>query len=122
MTNPVTPTDVESRWRPLSATETVVASALLDDAWSLINRRIPTLTASLDDNRIPLSELVRVECAMVLRVLRNPDGLVQENVDDYMLRRSTAAESGELRLTVDEQEALTYQSGTSARSVRIQAP
>lgn len=122
MTNPVTPTDVESRWRPLSATETVVASALLDDAWSLINRRIPTLTASLDDNRIPLSELVRVECAMVLRVLRNPDGLVQENVDDYMLRRSTDAESGELRLTVDEQEALTYQSGTSARSVRIQAP
>jgi hypothetical protein len=38
----------------------------------------------------------------VLRVLRNPDGKVQESIDDYSYRRADAVADGSLYLTDDE--------------------
>ncbi|MCB0966272.1 MAG: hypothetical protein KDB37_05505 [Ilumatobacter sp.] len=85
MANPATVNDVADRWRPLSADESVVALASLEDAWALATLEVPDLDARLtaDPAEIDPSIVRMVICAAVLRVLRNPDGKRQETIEDY---------------------------------------
>lgn len=109
MENPVTVTDLEERWRPLTPAERVNAGALLADAWSLVTG--PTgrsgLPADLDAGSVPVGSVVAVLSAAVLRVLRNPDGKVSETIDDYAYRRADGVSDGSLYLTADELARLT---------------
>lgn len=102
MANPATVADVEARWRPLTAQETTNAEALLSDAWELLLGRRPTLEADLTAETISEGNVIRVICAMVLRVLRNPDGLSEEAIDDYRYKRDAILASGVLHVTPDE--------------------
>ena len=102
MANPAQVTDIEARWRALSPDESSVATALLADAWAIALVRVPTLQSRLTAGTLSSELVVAVICAMVLRVMRNPDGKVQEAIDDYSYTRSTSVASGGLYLGTDE--------------------
>jgi hypothetical protein len=118
MANPATVTDLEARWRPLSDLETTNAQAYLDDAWALLTSRRPALDGDVTAGTVSTTNAVRVVCAMVLRVLKNPDGYSSESVDDWTGRRDELVASGVLHVTPDELADLTPAS-TATRSVRL---
>jgi hypothetical protein len=120
MANPATTADIEARWRPLSAQEQSNAAAFLDDAWALLLDRRPNLEADLLDGKVSEANAVRVVATMALRVLKNPDGFLEEAVDDYRYRRDALVSSGALHVTADELAVLTPRTTTPRRnSVRL---
>lgn len=107
MPNPVSPTDIEDRWRTLSEQETRVAQTFIDDAWALLLTRRPNLEADIAAGTVASTNVVRVVSAMVLRVMRNPEGKEFESIDDYSYRRSAIMASGVLHVTGDELADIT---------------
>lgn len=107
MPNPATTADIAARWRPLTAQETTNATAFLADAWALLLMRRPTLEADITAGKVTTTNVIRVVVAMVLRVLRNPDGKLEESIDDYRYRRDSALSSGLLYVSPDELADLT---------------
>ncbi len=108
--------DVEARWRPLTDQERLAAQAMLDDASSIVRRRVGDVDARLVDP--DYARLVAaVVVAMVLRVLRNPDGKRSETIDDYSYTRDQATASGALYLE-DDAAALLAVSSSEAFTVR----
>lgn len=116
--NPVTYVDLESRWRPLSPQEIETSYALLDDAWSILLSRAPTLQARMDSGVLSVDLVRTVVVSMVLRVLRNPDGKISETIDDYTYRRSDAVASGSLYVS-DDELALLEPTATSSGAFTI---
>lgn len=102
MPNPVSPFDVAERWRPLSETELALTTVLLDDAWSYLKARVATLEDRVTAGTLDTGIVTAVVAAMVLRVLKNPDGKSEESIDDYRYRRDTAVSAGMLYATSDE--------------------
>ncbi|MFD5916179.1 hypothetical protein ACFVYP_07035 [Kitasatospora sp. NPDC058201] len=101
--------------RDLTTAETRQATAWLDDATALILDRFPQYATA------PTPASTAVCCAMVLRVLRNPDGKRSEQIDDYSYTVDSARSAGELYLTEHEIETLTPVR-TSAFSIVPGAP
>lgn len=120
MPNPATVVDVEQRFRPLTPSETTVASTLLGDAWEMLLGRRPNLEADIASGSISEATVVRVLANMVVRVLRNPDGFLQESIDDYTYRRDAVMSTGLLHLTPDELADITPGRARN-RSVRLVA-
>jgi len=123
MPNPVTPSDLVDRLgRPLTPTETTTATALLVDAWAVLLARDPSIDTRLTDSSLS-PDLVRVVVsAMVLRVLRNPDGKRQEAIDDYSWTRDTSLAGGSLYVSDDELALLAAPyTGSTRGSVRMVA-
>jgi hypothetical protein len=102
MPNPATISDLEHRWRPLVGQEQVNAAAYLTDAWVLLLSKRPTLEADMTALTVSSGNVVRVVCAMVLRLLKNPDGKRSESIDDYRYERHELVSSGALHVTGDE--------------------
>lgn len=102
MPNPAIVADLEARFRPLNDTERSVAQALLDDAWAILLARRPLLDTQLVDGDVAEALVRAVVSAMVLRVLRNPEGWVTEAVDDWSGRRADSAAAGLLYVSDDE--------------------
>ena len=117
MANPATVADIETRWRPLSAEEIVVAATLLDDAWSILQNRSTTIVTRLAATPVGVDiNLVKmVLTAMVLRVLRNPEGKTQESIEDYSYSVNDRVAAGWLYVSADEltQLAPTASSNTA---------
>jgi len=111
MVNPVTVADLEARFRPLSEDERTVARALLDDAWAIALTRRPSLDMDVANGVVSWGLAVAVISAMVLRVLRNPNGVRQWSVDDYSETRDSAVSAGVLYVS-DEELALLSPGGT----------
>ena len=117
--NPVVVADLEARWRLLSAAESIVAAALLEDAWQIMLSRVPYLSTRLDVvapatvSELSPALVVAVETAMVLRVLKNPDAKRQESIDDYSWMRDNAVSAGLLYLTDDELSDLSPTGGST---------
>lgn len=107
MANPTTVTDLEARWRPLTADETLNADAFLEDAWWLLLGRRPNLEADITAGTVSEGNVRRVVSAMVLRILRNPEGKLEEAIDDYRYRRDALVASGLLHVTGDELADIT---------------
>ena len=107
MPNPATVSDIEARWRPLTADESITAITLLADAWWILLGRLPSLEENMTAQTVAPENVVRVLSAMVLRVLRNPDGKLEEQIDDYRYRRDSVVSSGTLQVTADELADLT---------------
>lgn len=107
MTNPTVVDDLESRWRPLSPSETIAATALLSDAWATLIGRVPLLEQRLLTGLVSTDLAVAVVSAMVLRVLRNPEGKRQESLDDYSYTRDQALSAGVLYVTDAEVDLLS---------------
>lgn len=102
MPNPATTDDVAARFRDLTPTETLYAGTLLGDAWALLLGRRPNLEQDVTDGTVTTANVVRVLASMVVRVMRNPDGYLQESIDDYTYRRDAAVSAGLLHVTADE--------------------
>jgi Phage protein Gp19/Gp15/Gp42 len=118
MPNPATVDDIEARWRPLSDQERTNAQAFLEDAWWLILGRRPSLEADMTAGTVAMGNAVRVVSAVVLRLLRNPEGLASESIDDYTYRRDSLTSSGALHITPDELADITPGRAVK-RSVRL---
>lgn len=105
-TNPATKDDLQARsFRTLAPGELAVGETLLGDAWALVLSARPTVADRLDalPNDIVFEALVKqILCAMVLRVLSNPEGKLEERQDDYQYRLDSAVSSGALYLSDDE--------------------
>jgi hypothetical protein len=86
--------------RDLTATEARQAVPLLDDATAIILDRFPQYLEA------PTQASTAVCSAMVLRVLRNPDGKRSEQIDDYSYTIDSARSAGELYLTAAELDTL----------------
>lgn len=121
MPNPATISDIEDRFRTLTATERTNAEAYLEDAWWLLTGRIPALEANMAAGTVKVGNVVRVVTAMVIRVLRNPEGKLEESIDDYRYRRDSLVSSGVLSVTDAELADLTPGSGRRTNSVRLVA-
>lgn len=127
-TNQATITDVTRRMlRPLTSAEDDFVPYALDDAFQQLLVRAPGLAAKLDDPTVPIDDPIRLvtiatQCAMVKRVLTNPDGILEETTDDYTRRLDAALSSGQIAPTDLELETLTVAIGNpeGAFSVRAQ--
>jgi hypothetical protein len=86
--------------RDLTDEEQRRATAWLDDATALILNRFPQYEAA------PTDVSTKVACAMVLRVLTNPDGKRQETLDDYSYTVDSSRSRGEVYLSDDEADEL----------------
>ena len=118
MPNPATTQDLEARWRPLTPQEQINAQAYLADAWWMLTGRRQSLEANLLAGTVSPGNVTRVVCAMVLRVLKNPDGIAVESVDDYRFTRDSLVSSGLLMVTASELADVTPGVNTY-RSVRL---
>lgn len=99
-------TDLADRLgRDLTSPEVRRATAWLADAEALILKRFPAYATT------PTAVSKKVCCAMVLRVLTNPDGKRQESLDDYSYTVDSSRSRGEVYLSDDEAEELRPQSG-----------
>lgn len=122
MPNPASVADIEARWRPLVGHEVANAEAFLGDAWAEVLRRRKNIEADIAADKVSEENVVRVVVAMVLRVLRNPEGYDQESIDDWSGRRNALVADGILRITDDELDAITPETtGRAGRrhSVRL---
>lgn len=70
--------------------------AWLDIAWRALRREIPNLDECLASGEITTEDIADVVVAAALRVLRNPEGVLQESggIDDYQesWRRADASQ------------------------------
>jgi len=120
-TNPATVTDLQNRaLRTLSDAETSAAQFWLDDAYNKLITQLPSVSTRLDDaTAVEFHDLVvATVCAMVMRVFNNPDGLLEEGIDDYTSRRDATTSTGALYAT-DQELALLAESGSSANAFTI---
>lgn len=118
MANPVNVADLEARFRPLTDAETPVAQALLDDAWAILLTRRPALEQQITDEEVSEGLVRAVVAAMVLRVLRNPNGVRQWSVDDYSETRDNSVSGGFLYVSDDELGLLNGGSTSGAWTIR----
>lgn len=116
MTDLATQADLADRLgRDLTLSEARKAPALLRDATAIIVDRFPQYATT------PTDTSTLVCCAMVLRVLQNPEGKRSETIDDYSYTIDTARSAGELYMTEREIATLTP-IRTSAFSIVPLAP
>lgn len=107
-----TPEDVEVRFmRPLDEDEKRVVAARLEDAELLLRSRIPDLDEKVTAGVLDQALVVMVEAEMVLRLIRNPDGLVQETDGSYSYSTSQKVASGLLEVLPREWVLLGVRSG-----------
>lgn len=105
-TNPASATDLANRsLRTLTAREIEVGGILLEDAWNMVVSARPSVATRLDATP-PATEfrglVVQILCAMVLRVLNNPNGKLEEQGDDYRYRLDQAVSTGALYISEAE--------------------
>lgn len=113
MSGPATITDLTERsFRPLSEAERQVGSVMLDDAWSLILTHRPHAADRIAEDAYR-ALVVQIQCAMVLRVIKNPDGYLSEQIDDYQYRRDSAVSAGNLYVSDAELALLGSAAGGS---------
>jgi hypothetical protein len=119
MASPAIQTDLQNRsLRTLTSQELSVGATLLGDAWSILTTRLPTLEARVADNTNLRSVAIQVQCAMVLRLLNNPDGKLSETIDDYTYRLDAAVSTGALYVS-DAEVALLADTATSGGAFSI---
>jgi hypothetical protein len=115
------PGDVRKRWlggQPLDAADTQITE-LLEDAEDTILREFPDIEDRVYDptepgeapeNGVPVRRVVKIVARMVIRHLRNPEGVrsVQEGAGPFQETRTVGGnEPGSLYLTDDERAELS---------------
>jgi hypothetical protein len=106
--------------RPLTTVETQWGTVRLRDSFNRILVKVPGIAAKLDAGVVsnPINQLViQTQVDMVLRVLSNPDGVLEETIDDYTRRLDASVSAGALYVSdteiADLRSALT--GGRSSR-------
>jgi hypothetical protein len=105
-TNPAT-ADAVVLERPLTPEETAAVPHWLDQAWTILQTRVPGIPGRLalppgTPTALTTAAVVQVLAAMVERKVRNPDGLRGWTVDDVARTVDAALSTGQLYVTDDE--------------------
>lgn len=101
--------DVAVRWaRTLTPEESALVDARLGDIERRIKRRVSDLDGKITAGTVDLEDVIQVEADAVLRLVRNPEGYIQESDGDYSYMLSAEAASGKLKILDDEWEILGY--------------
>ena len=99
--------DVEVRfYRGLLPEERDLVEARLGDAESKIRTRVRDLDQKVLENPDYLSTVVRVCADAVIRLIRNPEGYVQETDGNYTYQLSASSAEGRLVILSDEWQDL----------------
>lgn len=111
--------DVQARLgRPITdQAEVDQVNAWIADTDVLIRARVPDIDERVAAGTPPATTMTMVVANVVIRKLKNPDGKVQEGLDDYNYRLNENARRGELFLT-DEEWSLILSTPSGAFSVR----
>lgn len=118
-----TTADVEARLgRPLDDAEEVIANSRLNDAELILRVAIPDL-----DDRVAASPtyeqtVIMVEADMVIRLLKNPDGFIQESDGNYSYMRSQALATGRLQVLPEEWDLLGLKATFAMLSPYLASP
>jgi hypothetical protein len=126
-TNQATVTDVTRRMlRPLTTAETAWVGNVLDDAFRHIIVSLPDVGTALDSPDLPPDApfrdvVVQVTCAMLIRVLQNPDGVLEETTDDYTRRLDAAVSTGQIQMTAAERVLLSAGTGDPEGAFSVRA-
>ncbi|WP_298074845.1 Gp19/Gp15/Gp42 family protein [uncultured Corynebacterium sp.] len=95
--------DVEVRFfRDLTAEERPLVESRLADAENKIRRRIPDLDDRIVDDPAFAGTVVRVCADAVIRLVRNPEGYVQETDGNYTYMLSHSSADGRLTILPEE--------------------
>lgn len=94
--------DIEDAWRPLTDSEKINAAYRIRQASALVRREVHSVDDDLSAGTVSADLVSGVVVDMVLRLLRNPEGKVQESIDDYAYRRSDAVAGGALYISAEE--------------------
>ena len=115
--------DVEVRFfRPLTEEERPLVEARVRDAEDKIRLRIPDIDARVVE-RPELADVIARICAdAVIRLVRNPEGYVQETDGNYTYMLAQSHADGKLSITPDEWEDLGIRSGVGIFHVVPQLP
>lgn len=106
-----TPQDVRDRWLgpgsiPVSDEQ---LETLIGDAEDTILRVFPDIQQRIDNNDLPLDRVVKVVCRMVIRHIRNPEGIrsTQEGAGPFQKSRTFGGdEPGSMYLTTQDFDEL----------------
>jgi hypothetical protein len=92
--------------RGLTDEELTLVETRLADAERLIRRTITDMDARVDAGTIDAEDVKQVEAQMVLRLVRNPEGVYQETDGNYSYMLSRELASGKLEVLPEEWEIL----------------
>lgn len=115
MTDLASASDVSAVFGDLTPLQSTQVGAWLARLSAMVRLRIPTFDARIvaSPDLGVLAKGVLVDA--VVRVLRNPDGKLQESIDDYSYRRADSVADGALYLT-DAEWRLLVDPSVSATS------
>lgn len=110
--------DVRDRWvsGTLTATDSQIET-LLDDAEDTILGEFPTIQTDIDNAAIPLARVRKVAARVVIRHLRNPDGVRATSEGAGPFQRQTTyggSEPGAMYLTDEDRAELGNRRGGRA--------
>ena len=108
--------DIEDRWRPLTDAETKIVDTVISDAQDIVEQEaeVAGITPVTGDDRRSRA-YKRGVASMVIRVLKNPDGILSETIDDYTYRYDQAVSTGALYVSDDELARLRPETARRAR-------
>lgn len=110
--------------REMSEREKQSANKLLQRAWLILLREVPSLESRLVGDARLEAEAADTLVDAVTRVVRNPEGWRQVGIDDFQGMRDTVLSAGLLQFTPEEisrlQPRLVYQHGVY--SLRMSVP
>ncbi|UEJ84008.1 Gp19/Gp15/Gp42 family protein [Brachybacterium halotolerans subsp. kimchii] len=118
----VTPDDVRDRWvgGDLDFTDQTIAT-LIGDAEDAIRASVPDIDQMVD-TKIPLARVSRVISRMVIRVLRNPEGIrtLQETTGQFSGSTTYAGDVlGEIVFTDEDRRDLLGKGPTGRRAYSV---
>lgn len=121
--------DVAKQRPNMTAAEQDLAAYLLKVASKMLRQRFPLLDVQLRSGELDADVIANTAAGMVLRVLRNPDGLRSETTGPFSRTYDTSAAAGLLVITDDDAEAVTPAPvatlpdgpGAIAGTIRVQA-
>ncbi|ERB55490.1 hypothetical protein N806_31205 [Rhodococcus sp. P27] len=103
--------DVQVRLgRELDTETQALVETRLEDVERRILSRIPTLAEKVLDGTVDPEDIITVEADAVVRLVRNPDGYVQETDGSYsyMISTELANAAGRISILPEEWELLGY--------------
>lgn len=107
--------DVELEWnRSVAADSAGYVTRQIDKAERMVLRAVPDLAARIVAGTTTRGDVAMVCAAMVVRMLRNPDGKQAETAGDYSYQLSTTATRTTMFLTADEKAILRGRAGASS--------
>jgi hypothetical protein len=99
--------DVVAQYGQLTADEATLTKYLLRAASKMIRQRVPNIDLLMANGRLDADVVALAPANMVLRVLRNPDGLKAETTGPFSRTFDVSAAAGLLVFTKDDEANVT---------------